>query len=233
MAIVFWSASEFSIDMLLTYSDWRVLLLFARFLGPAQVITWCLLAKLWEVLQSIFEVLAEASDIRISMLLSVDRPNQAQLSAYKSLYLSTFLSLFTSSVLFMLGDSIPLLITEDTTLQLMLADLMPIFGLASIGWSIKTVCWSILSAQGRYRLATRVGYSGSWLVTVPLAALFSVLFTLSLDAQTGAVVIGYMMSGSLMAYFVFTSDWQQILPDNGTTTQRNNEQPCGKLQTLV
>ena len=76
--------------------------------------------------------------------------------------------------------------------------------------TLGTTSWTLLGAQGRYRLATTVAFAGSWLVTIPLAVLASVALHLNLEGQTAAVVIGYMSSGTINAYFLFRSDWEKL-----------------------
>lgn len=87
---------------------------------------------------------------------------------------------------------------------------MPLFGLGNITLTIGTLCWTLLGSQGRYRLATFVAFCGSWGVTLPLAALSSAALHFSLTGQTGAVVIGYMISGTVNAFFLFCSDWEYL-----------------------
>ena len=132
------------------------------------------------------------------------------MSANKATYLGVFLALFLSCFLFILGDNIPTWLTTDPTLQRLLAELIPLFGIGNICLTVGTMAWTAVGAQGRYRLATLVGFSGSWLLTIPLAAISSVVMNIDLQGQTAAVVIGYMASGTINAYLLFTSDWERL-----------------------
>ena len=79
--------------------------------------------------------------------------------------------------------------------------------------------WTFLGSQGRYRLATYVAAVSSWFVTLPLAALFTFQLDINLQGQTAAVVIGYMVGGSLNTYYLFRSDWEGL----SETVQQANE----------
>jgi hypothetical protein len=45
---------------------------------------------------------------------------------------------------------------------------------------------------------------------MPLAAIFTIVLNIDLQGQTAAVVIGYMVSGMITSYLLFTSDWEKL-----------------------
>jgi multidrug resistance protein, MATE family len=194
----------------LSYSEWEILALTAKSLGPAEVVAWGLLGTLWDVIEYITVSVADAAEVRVAMLLGSGRPERAKLSAYKSTFLAVFISMIVSSILFIIGDDAPTWMTDDATLQSMLRDLIPLFGVGNIALSVGTMSWSLVGAQGRYRLSTSVGLLGSWLVTVPLSVVCTVWLKVDLQGQTAAVVIGYMASGTVNTYLLFTSDWENL-----------------------
>lgn len=118
----------------------------------------------------------------------------------------------------MAGEDLPTWLTNDPTLQHLLTDLIPMFGLGNAGMTIGTMFWTLLGAQGRYRLATVVVGIISWTITLPFAAICSVWLKVGLEGQTAAVVIGYLVSGGIHAYFIFRSDWvalsNSVMDDN-------------------
>lgn len=161
-------------------------------------------------IEDLTEAIADAAEVRCAFLLGCGRPLHAQVSAYKSLLIATIVSLLVTSILFTLGEDVATWLTTDPVLQEMIISLLPLFGLGNIAMTVGTVSWTLLGAQGRYRTATTVAFCGSWLVTLPLSALASVVFSLDLQGQTAAVVIGYMVSGTVNAYFLFRSDWEKL-----------------------
>jgi Na+-driven multidrug efflux pump len=136
-----------------------------RFLGPAEVAAWGLLGTLWDVFEEVTESVADSCEVRVAMLLGSGRPEKAKMSAYKCIYLGFFMAMFLSAVLFILGDEIPSWLTNDVTLQRLLGDLIPLFGIGNIGLTLGTISWTAVGAQGRYRLATCIGFGGSWYVS--------------------------------------------------------------------
>ena len=156
------------------------------------------------------EAAADAAEVRCATLLGSGRPDKAKRSAYKSIYLAVFISLFLSSCVLIVGDDLPTWMTKDATLQRMLSDLIPLFGLGNITLTLGTIAWTIVGSQGRYRLSTAVGFAGSWFVTMPLAALSTIALNVDLQGQAAAVVVGYMVSGTVNSYLLFTSDWEKL-----------------------
>jgi hypothetical protein len=45
---------------------------------------------------------------------------------------------------------------------------------------------------------------------MPLAFIFTIVLNIDLQGQTAAVVIGYMVSGMVNSYLLFTSDWEKL-----------------------
>jgi len=166
-------------------------------LGPAEVAAWGLLGTLWDALELVTEAVADAAEVRTAYLLGAGQPAQAKLSSYKSIYLAIFCALFISSVLFIGGEDVPTWLTSDPTLQRMTAELMPLFGIGNIALTIGTMSWTLVGCQNRYALSTAVGFAGSWFVTIPLAAILTIGLDMDLQGQTAAVVIGYMVSGTV------------------------------------
>lgn len=216
--LVFKTAMSLSFGYLLTDGEWEILTLFASFLGPAEVAAWGIFGTIWDAVNMLIDGIADASEVRCAFLLGCDKPVKARLSAYKSFMIGVFTSLFTTSLLYILGDDLPKMLTNDPTLQVLLHDLIPMFGLGNATMTLGTMSWTLLGAQGRYRLATVIVCIVSWVVTLPLAAICSIWLEFSLQGQTAAVVIGYMISGTIHAYFLFRSDWaalsQKIMGDN-------------------
>jgi MatE len=161
---------------------------------------------------------SDASEVRVAFLLGSGQPDRARLSAHKSIMISIYVSLYTTSALFICGEDMPTWLTNDPTLQHLLRDLLPLFGFGNAAMTMGTMSWTLLGAQGRYRLATVVVCMSSWFITLPLAAVFSIYWKLNLQGQTAAMFIGYMISGAVHAYYLFRSDWialsQSVMDDN-------------------
>ena len=179
-------------------------------LGPAEVAVWGILGAVWDALEVVTAAIANAAEVRTSYLLGAGQPANAELSSYKSLYIGIFATLVVTSSLFIAGDQIPMWMTTDNTLRYMIAQLLPLFGIGNIALSIGSMSWTLVGSQGRYRLATSVGFAGSWFVTIPLAALFSLYFHFDLQGQVCAIVIGYMVSGTINTCILMQSDWAYL-----------------------
>jgi Na+-driven multidrug efflux pump len=101
-----------------------------------------------------------------------NNPSMAKLSGYKSLLLSMTVALVVSCVYISLQNDIPAWFTVDKTLQAMLTELVPFVGVGNSTMQFGMTSWSLIGAQGKYKLATWVSFISSWGVAMPLAAMF-------------------------------------------------------------
>ena len=151
--------------------------------------------------------IGDAAEIRVAFHLGDNHPTMAQLSAYKSLLLGMLVASIVSILYFSLQDKIPGWFTSDATLQAMLAELVPFVGVANLTMTFGMQCWSLIGAQGKYRLATWITFVSSWGISMPLAALFVFVFNIDLQGLTSAVVIGYLTTGASLSYILLSTDW--------------------------
>jgi Na+-driven multidrug efflux pump len=204
------TAIPLSLGYLLAYGEWELLTFFAAFLGPAEVSAWGVLGTVWDVLEETTEAIAEAGEVRCAFLLGAGRPYHAAMSAAKSTVFAFIFAVLLACIVLICGDNLAVWMTSDPTLQKLVADLIPLFALGNVTLTVGTMAWVLVGAQGRYALSTSVGFVGSWCVTIPLAAMYTIWLEISLQGQTSAVVIGYMVSGTWNTYYLLMSDWKAI-----------------------
>ena len=181
---------------------------------------WGIIEAIWDLFEAATEGLGEAGSIRLAFHLGTGNIEAAKRSTWKSLFLSTWLAIFMSSVFFFCIGLIPGWFTDDETLQRMIIKMLPLVGVGNILMVFGMVSWSLVGAQGRYKLATCVSAVMSFCVTLPLAALFCIGFKFELDALVAAVVIGYSTTGLVLAYILLMSDWELI----SKTVREGNEE---------
>ena len=184
--------------------------LFASHLGPAEVTAWAILGSIWEVFYSVTAGIGDAAEIRVALHLGDNHPTMARLSAYKSLLLGMVVSSGVSVLYFYLQDRIPAWFTSDETLQAMLAELVPFVGVANLTMSFGMQCWSLIGAQGKYKLATWITFFSSWGVSMPLAAVYVYVFRIDLQGLASAVAIGYLTTGASLSYVLLSTDWYRV-----------------------
>jgi Na+-driven multidrug efflux pump len=212
-------------------------------LGPAEVVAWGILGNIWNGAHELIDSMADASEVRVAFLMGSGDPARARVSAYKSMVIGTFTALYITCLVYMAGDSLPTWFTNDPTLQHILKGILPIFGLASLVMAMDTISWTIVGAQGRYRLATVIVCVISWTVTIPLAVLFSVVWNVDLNGQMTAFALGYLAMGVAHSYLLFRSNWYELSEevmeehheDFGSTEvpgmTRTNEMPSSTIHS--
>jgi len=194
----------------LEFGEWELLTIFLQYLGPAEVATWALLGNLWEILEASTEGIGEAASIRVAYILSMADPDRARKLTNKAIYMSVIESIIITSILFISGRNIAVLMTTDRTIQHLFNETINMLGLAHLTMSFAQICWSLIGAQGRYRLATIIMFFSRWLFTMPIALAVIFAFYLDLNAIIGAVTVGYATASCTLCYVVLRSDWERL-----------------------
>jgi hypothetical protein len=130
--------------------------------------------------------------------------------AYKGMYVGVIVSVFATALLFIIAPYLPGWITPDPTLQRMIFDIIPLIGFGQISMSVGSVCWSIIGAQGRMRLATMVEIVTSWFLAIPISAVLIFVYNLNLLGICSALLISYSVGGVATGFIVMTSDWEAL-----------------------
>lgn len=190
--------------------QWELLVIFVANLGPAEVVAWTLLGVIWKVLESSTEGIGEAAADRVAYHLGSGDGDAARISSYKSCFVAVVQGLLLTSTLFMIGKNITTWLTTDVTLQNMVNKVVPLVGLGNIVMNFALICWNLVGAQGRYRLATSVVLLSRWLVTIPIAAVFAYALTLDLKGMMAAVIIGFDAAGMALAFVLIRTDWPRL-----------------------
>jgi len=198
------------IGTVLEYGEWEVITILLHFLGPAEVATWCVLGALWDVLEAFTEGIGEAAAIQVAFLLAAAQPERARKLSYSILYIGLVQSLLITSALLMGGRRLSMLLTTDNTMQHMMDDAMTLLGFANVTMSFSQVGWSLIGAQGRFRLATSVMFFSRWLVTIPVAVVTIFVFFLDLSSISGCLIVGYSTASCALTFIVIRSDWDRL-----------------------
>lgn len=190
--------------------QWEVMTVFAAALGPAEVAAWGILGVLWEAFEAITEGIADGGEIRVGYHLGAGNPAKAKAAAYKAILFGLFVGSMFTSVIFIFGEDLAVWFTSDPALQHIMAGLIPLLGIGNLALTAGIVAWGLVGAQGRYRLATTVAFISSWLLTLPLAAIYTYGLNIDLKGMTSAVVIGYSVTCTALVYVLIRSDWERL-----------------------
>lgn len=201
------TAVPLSISEMVSEGEYQLLYVFASLLGPAEVVAWGLFNTLWWDLQLVTSALGGAAEVRCANLLGADKPMRAKHSAQKALLVGTIQGLIVVAFLAIWGGHLSRWMTSDVTVQTMLTELIPMLCIGIFFDIYGCISFALVGAQGCYGLATAVYLTGSWLVTIPLAILFSVVINFNLEGLAASVVIGSTLSGLTNTFLLLDSDW--------------------------
>lgn len=206
---IFQVAVPLAFGNLLAYAEWEILTIFAAILGPAEVATWAILGSVWGLFESTTGAIKSASELRVAFHLGNGHPDMAKLSGYKAMLLAAIVTGSASIAFLCLTTVLPPLLTYDATIQGMLVECFPLVALGNVTMSTGMVCWAIVGAQGRYKMATTIAMACAFGITLPTAALLTYL-RIDLQGLTFSVVVGYTITAMILSVCVLTSDWKTL-----------------------
>ena len=203
------TALPLSLGSMIAYGEWEVLTIFAAHLGPAEVASWLLLGNIWEVFEVTTEAIGDTAEVRVGYHLGRGNPEMAQFSANKTLLWGTCASFFVTVIFFSIGDHVAIWFTTDETIQQMVRMAIPYISIGNVTMTFGMLCWSILGAQGRYNLATFILFLTSWIIVIPVAALFTYKWRFNIKGLVSSIVFGYSFTATCMAIIILVSDWKK------------------------
>lgn len=208
--LVFATAIPLGISWLLSYGEWELMTIFAREMGPAEVAAWGMVGYVWEAFEMIVTGIADASEVRVGFRMGAGKPELAKFMAEKGIYVGLVVSIIAAGCLLTVAEFLPQWITPDQTLQRMIFEVLPLISFGEILMAAGMVCWSVICAQGRARLATIIEFFVSWLVAIPLGAFFVYFFGYNLQGLAAALVLGYTVGANVYLFVLLRSDWEKL-----------------------
>ena len=207
---VIYTALPLGFGNIMAYAEWEVLTVFAAHLGPAEAATWAMLSFVWDNFEAAAGGIGDAAELRCAYHCGEGAPEAAKQSAYKSMFLANIISCLVSGIFLTLRNILPRLLTGDPTLQRMLHELFPLMAIGNVTMNLGIVCFYLVGAQLRYRLATLIFLGCSWGITMPLGGVATYILNLDLQGLVAAVVIGYTFTATIITIVLFCSDWEKL-----------------------
>lgn len=204
------AAGPLLLGTILEYGEWELLTIFIRHLGPAEVSSWALLGAFWDVLEAFTEGIGEAAANQVAFLLSVGLIDRAKSLSTGVIYMAVIQALMVTSVLYMTGQYLAILFTSDPTIQHLVNNSLAWIGFANVTMAFAQITWSLVGAQGRFRLATLAIFLSRWMVSMPCALVSIYAFFLDMNAVSGSLVVGYATASSALTFIVLRSDWERL-----------------------
>jgi len=207
---LFKAAGPLLLGTVLEYGEWELLTLLIHRLGPAEVATWALLGAFWDFFEALTEGIGEAAANQVTYLLSVGQIDFAKKLCYGAIFMAVTQAVLVTSVLYMSGQYLAVIFTSDPAIQHIMNDSIVLIGLANIIMAFSQITWSLIGAQGRFRLATFVIFFSRWMVTMPCALVSIYVFVFDLNAVSGSMVVGYATACCALTVIVLRSDWDRL-----------------------
>jgi len=154
------------------------------------------------------------------------------------IYMAVTQAVIITSIYYMSGQYLAILFTTDPTIQYLMNNTIVPIGFANIIMAFSQIVWSLVGAQGRFRLATFVMFFSRWLVTMPCALVFIYAFGLNLNSVSCSLVVGYATASCILTFIVLRSDWERLTrlmqvinqPFARSTTEQEEKQGLGATE---
>mmetsp|Transcript_24792 Transcript_24792/g.50145 ORF Transcript_24792/g.50145 Transcript_24792/m.50145 type:complete len:364 (+) Transcript_24792:1802-2893(+) len=201
-------------------SEWGGLLLLASEMGPAEVSAWAIVRTFWDIFAASMEGICCAAEIRCAYHIGRGNAFMARKSSFKSMLFGAIFGISLTSIFFLVfQDEIPEWLTNDETLRNMLLSLIPVASICNVATTIGMILWSLLGAQGRYRLASLIKFLAGWVITIPLGVAFVYGLNYDLQGLVSAVTIGYSVTASVYMYLFVRTNWDKRVAKVSKTMQ--------------
>lgn len=174
------------------------------------VATWALLGAFWDFFEALTEGIGEAAANQITYLLSAGQIDCAKKLCYGVIFMAITQALLITSTLYMSGQYLAVLFTTDPAIQHIMNNTIVLIGFANVIMAFSQITWSLIGAQGRFRLATFVIFFSRWMVTMPCTLISIYVFDLDLNAVSGSLVVGYATACCALTVIVLRSDWDRL-----------------------
>lgn len=174
------------------------------------VAAWALLGAFWDFFEALTEGIGEAAANQVTYLLSVGRVDCAKKLSYSAIYMAVTQSVLVTSTIYMSGQYLAVLFSCNPAIQHMMNNSIILIGLANVIMAFSQIAWSLIGAQGRFRLATFVIFFSRWMVTMPCALVCIYVFRFDLNAVSGSLVVGYATACCALTVIVLRSDWDRL-----------------------
>jgi len=207
---LFKASGPLLLGTVLEYGEWELLTLFVHHLGPAEVATWALLGAFWDFFEAVTEGIGEAAANQIVFLLSAGKMDHAKKLCHGAVFMAVTQAVLVTSVLYMSGQYLAVVFTTNPAIQHIMNDNIVLIGSANIIMAFSQITWSLIGAQGRFRLATFIIFFSRWVVTMPCALISIYVFNLDLNAVSGSLVVGYATACCALTVIVLRSDWGRL-----------------------
>ena len=174
------------------------------------VATWALLGAFWDFFEALTEGIGEATANQVVYLLSAGQIDHAKKLCHGAVFMAITQAVLVTSALFMSGQYLAVLFTTNPAIQHIMNDSIVLIGFANIIMAFSQITWSLIGAQGRFRLATFIIFFSRWVVTMPCALISIYVFFFDLTAVSGSLVVGYATACCALTVIVLRSDWGRL-----------------------
>jgi len=212
------------LDSALGDVEWFVLSIFAAYQGAAEAVVLILYSYIWDIITIAPDSYAEATSSRVAHVLSTGGVNVAEALASRAMFNSTLMATALSIPLLVFRGFIVWCISIDEVLEKMLIQLLPYIAICQPFLSLGTTACALNEALCMYHHSVKRALATSFLITMPLAAIFTYYLNYNMEGLAAALSIGYVTNSVLDLNLYMNADWERAVRKNKEITEYGPEQ---------
>lgn len=154
-----------------------------------------------------------AASTRIANLVGANLTAAARISARMAAVISLVFGVLNMAFMLGLRDTIGKMFTNDEAVLQLVRETMPFAALFQVNDSLGVISGGILRAQGRQRIGGYLNLFFYYVVGLPAGVIFAFHWGYGIEGFWIGLTIGVFFVSILQLYFVWKSNWREIVKD--------------------
>ncbi|CAK4500956.1 unnamed protein product [Aphanomyces euteiches] len=199
------------VSLMIEYGIFELLILLSGLLQNYQVVLGAnaILINLFAVINMVCLGISMATTVRLSDLLRAYKPRQAKTASTASFLLTLTVAVLSASILVLLRQWIPKILTSDSELIECTANAILAATPLTLVCATTSVVQGVLWAVDKQDIANYVNAGGYYIVGMPLAAVFAFTLDWGLQGLWLGLAIGAGLNIAVYFWFLCGLNWKQ------------------------
>ncbi|RHY22369.1 hypothetical protein DYB25_003266 [Aphanomyces astaci] len=182
----------------------------ASYLGPTVLSANSIIYNLWNLVFGVYWGFGLPTQVRVANFLGSYQPDRAKRTMWVGFVLGTAASVMSALVVYVFRQPIVHAFTPDPQLQATIHTALPVFCIAVSLSGLHLVLAAVVEGMSLASTLVCITGIGSWVILLPSAYLFGVVWNGGLPGLWWGSVLGELAKFVMMAAFLYQIDWDEM-----------------------
>ncbi|ETV80258.1 hypothetical protein H257_06599 [Aphanomyces astaci] len=182
----------------------------ASYLGPTVLSANSIIYNLWNLVFGVYWGFGLPTQVRVANFLGSYQPDRAKRTMWVGFVLGTAASVMSALVVYVFRQPIVDAFTPDPQLQATIHMALPVFCIAVSLSGLHLVLAAVVEGMSLASTLVCITGIGSWVILLPSAYLFGVVWNGGLPGLWWGSVLGELAKFVMMAAFLYQIDWDEM-----------------------